>query len=283
MALRGKKPTEIQKRLKVFFWGAEGTGKTFTSIHFPKPYLIDTEHGAENKKYTKVLNERGGRILQTNIWSEIIDEVIELMTTKHDYKTLIIDSLTMVYTDMADEYSKTVGTEFGRHYSEAKKQIRRLIQLLLRLDMNVIITSHEKKEYGADMAVIGKTFDCYDKLSYLFDLTLHIKKISKDNRTATVKKTRLDEFPDGEVFQFSYQEIAKRYDEGILEKESEPEILASDNQVIELKRLIDLIKVPEKTTSEWLKKSGASDFNEMPEKNITACIEWAKKQIEPTK
>lgn len=50
MALRGVKPTAIQKRLKALFYGAAGVGKTTAAISFPSPYLIDTEKGAENTK-----------------------------------------------------------------------------------------------------------------------------------------------------------------------------------------------------------------------------------------
>lgn len=290
MALRGKKPTEIKKRLKALFYGVAGAGKTTTAIQFPAPYLIDTEKGAENDSYVKLINERGGAILQTNIFEELIEEVKSLLTEKHSYKTLIIDPLTTIYNDLLDSSAKKLanpregkdGTEFGRHYGEANKQMRQLMNLLIRLDMNVIITSHAKNEYGQNLSVLSQTFDCYKKLDYLFDVVFEIKKIGKD-RNATVKKTRIYGFPDGDIFPFSYQEIAKRYDSGILEKESMPEVLAKEDQVNEIKRLIELLKIPEDIIDKWLAKSGATKFDEMTEKNILACIEWARKQIEPIK
>ena len=45
--------------------------------------------------------------------------------------------------------------------------MKHLLSLLLRLDMNVIITAHSKNEYGNNMVVLGQTFDCYKKLDYL--------------------------------------------------------------------------------------------------------------------
>ncbi len=42
MALKGKKPHEIEKRLKLLLYGRAGVGKTMTAIQFPQPYVIDT-------------------------------------------------------------------------------------------------------------------------------------------------------------------------------------------------------------------------------------------------
>jgi len=172
MALRGIKPTKEQKRLKAFLYGPEGVGKTTTGIKFPRPYLIDTEKGAVNDTYVDILNKNGGAWLYTSNFEEILQEVKGLLSEEHPYKTLIIDSLTPVYNELVDKSGIKNGTDFGRHYVEANRQIKHLLNLITRLDMNVIITSHAKNEYGPNMAVLGQTFDCYKKLGYLFDLTL---------------------------------------------------------------------------------------------------------------
>jgi GTPase SAR1 family protein len=65
MALRAIKPKAVEKRLKALFYGSAGVGKTTASIQFPRPYLIDTEKGAENDQYVKMLEKTGGVIFQT--------------------------------------------------------------------------------------------------------------------------------------------------------------------------------------------------------------------------
>ena len=210
MALRAKKPQAVQKRLKALFYGPAGAGKTLTSICFPKPYLIDTERGAENKQYIDMLEMNGGVIYQTTDFEELMEEIKSLLTEKHEYKTLIIDPLTTVYNDLLDSAAKKVGTEFGRHYGEANKRMKHMCTLLLKLDMNVIITSHAKNEYGKDLAVLGQTFDCYKKLDYLFDLVFEVQKRGKE-RVGIVRKTRIEEFEEGENFTFSYDVILLRY------------------------------------------------------------------------
>jgi DNA polymerase III delta prime subunit len=288
MALRGKKPDKTEKRLKALFYGSAGVGKTTAAIQFPKPYLIDTEKGSENDQYVDLLNKNEGAVFQTYDFEELINEIKALLTEKHSYKTLIIDPLTTLYDDLLNksaEYLKrqskekdATGTEFGRHYGEADKKMRRLFNLLLRLDMNVIITSHAKNLYNDNQKVIGQTFDCYKKLDYLFDLVFEIKKVGKE-RIGFVKKTRIKGFDDAEQFPFNYEEIAKRYGRDILEKEAEQENLATKEQVDEITRYIELLKVPEEISGKWLTKSNSEAFDEMKYEDIQKCIDLLKSKI----
>lgn len=279
MALRGVKPTAIQKRLKALFYGSAGVGKTMAAIQFPAPYLIDTERGAENDQYIKILDDRGGAVFQTFDYDELIKEVKALMTEQHGFKTLIIDPLTVIYNDLVDKSALKNGTDFGRHYNEANKKIKSLINLLTRIDMNVIITSHAKNEYGNNMSVLGQTFDCYKKLDYLFDLVFEIQKRGKE-RVGVIKKTRIETFPEGDTFPFCYDEIAKRYGKDVLEKNSSIEKLADIQQVKEIKRLIELMVVSEETYQKWLDKSNAETFDEMPYDSIQKCIDYLKSKIQ---
>lgn len=278
MALRGKKPETIQKRLKALFYGGAGVGKTTAAIQFPAPYLIDTERGAENDQYTKILSEHNGAIFQTSDFEELVQEVKSLLTQKHDYKTVIIDPLTTLYHDLLDKSALKSGTEFGRHYNEANKKIKHLLNLLLRLDMNVIITSHSKNEYGQDLSVLGQTFDCYKKLDYLFDLVFEIQKRGKE-RVALVRKSRIEKFPESDNFPFSYKEIALRYGKKLLEKDVQNEMLATNEQVKELKRLIDLFKISEEVYQKWLDKENAEMFEEMRSSSLDTIISHLQSKV----
>lgn len=278
MALRAKKPEAIEKRLKALFYGSAGVGKTTAAIQFPKPYLIDTEKGAENDQYTKLLQKAGGVIFQTSDFDEVVNEVKSLLAEKHEYKTLIIDPLTTLYNDLLDKSALKNGTDFGRHYSDANKKVNHLINLLLRLDMNVIITSHAKQVYGDNMSVLGNTFDCYKKLDYLFDLVFEIQKRGK-HRVALIKKSRMTSFPDTDTFDFSYGEVATRYGKDILERDAVAQELADEAQVKEVLRLIELIKVPEETYQKWLDKAGSEKWQEMPKDAIQKCIDFLTSKI----
>jgi len=262
-------------------YGEAGAGKTMTAINFPSPYLIDTEKGAENDEYVSLLKERRGVIFQTTDFDELLKEVKSLLTEKHDYKTLIIDPLTTIYNDLLDRSAALVGTEFGRHYGEANKQMKHLINLLLRLDMNVIITSHAKKEYGDNLSVIGNTFDCYKKIDYLFDLVVEIQKRG-DSRYGIVKKTRIKTFIESEQFPFTYKDISEKYGKQLLEKSAKPQKLASKEQLDELMHLIDIMKIDADTVNKWLKKAAAATLDELPEAIAIKCIKNLEDKIKPT-
>jgi len=286
--LRGIKPKTIEKRLKALFYGAAGCGKTTAGISFPKPYLIDTERGAENDQYTKKLESVGGAIFQTADFEEVITEVTSLMTEKHSYKTLVIDPLTTIYNDLVEKCAADLkrkspekdatGTEFGRHYGEANKKMKRLLNLLLRLDMNVIITSHAKNDYAEGMVITGQTYDCYKKLDYLFDLVFEIQKRGKE-RVGIVKKTRIETFLDGESFSFSYNSIADKYGREILERDAVAEQLATQEQIAELTRLIELLKIPEETVQKMLDKANSETVQEMNFEYIQKCIDHFNAKI----
>lgn len=279
MALRGKKPATIEKRLKALFYGPAGVGKTTAAIQFPAPYLIDTERGAENAQYVKALEERGGVMFQTSDADEVIREVTSLISEKHSYRTLIIDPLTVIYNDLLDKSSAQVGTEFGRHKIEPDRKIKHLCTLLLRLDMNVIITSHAKPNWvrtkdakGKDTAVQeGVTFDCYPRLDYLFDLVFEIAKRGKD-RIGTVRKSRVESFPEGEVFPFDYQSIAAKYGQDVLERTAAPIVLASEEQARTLRAMLADRKDGEALEEKWLKVADAERIEEMPAESVVKCI-----------
>lgn len=277
--LRAKKPETIEKRLKALFYGAAGVGKTTAAISFPRPYLIDTEKGAENSQYIKILQEKGGSVFQTSDFDELMQEVKALLTEKHEYKTLIIDPLTVLYNDLLDKSAAKHGTEFGRHYAAANNQIKHLLNLLLRLDMNVIITSHAKNEYGTDMKVIGTTFDCYKKLDYLFDLVFEIQKRGKE-RVGVIRKSRIETFPDGDQFPFGYDSIAERYGRNILERDAKPQELATPDQIKEIERLIELLKIPKEVWEKWQDKANSETWGEMPTASIQKCIDYLKDKLQ---
>lgn len=276
--LRGAKPETIEKRLKAFFYGRAGVGKTTAAIQFPTPYLIDTEKGATNDQYIDLLKKSGGVVFQTCDFNELVAEIKTLLMEKHEFKTLIIDPMTTLYNDLLEKCARKSGTDFGRHYKDAETKMKELINLLYRLDMNVIIVAHSKSEYGQKMELIGQTFDCFKKLDYMFDLVLEVQKRGKE-RVALIKKSRITAFPDDEVFPFSYAEVARRYDKKILERNAVPEKLATPGQIERANYLIGLYHEPEENIIKWLKKSEASCLEEVSEEKILKLISHLESKV----
>ncbi|HSV16333.1 MAG TPA: AAA family ATPase [Tepidisphaeraceae bacterium] len=276
MALRAKKPEAVIKRLKLFMYGPAGVGKTTAAIQFPNSYIIDAERGAEN--YDKLVTASGSAVFQTNDINEVISEVKALLTERHDYKTLVIDPITTIYNDLLEKCELKVGTDFGRHYGEANKTMKRLANLIMALDMNVVVTAHAKTEYGSNLSKLGYTFDGWRQLDYWFDLVVELGKKNK-KRLAKVVKTRVESFPDDDIFEWSYEAIQKRYDISVLEKQAEQVQLATPEQVREMKELLNIVRLPEGTTDKWFAKAGVDVWEDMPADTLAKCIEFVKNRL----
>src|SRR5687768_4837199 len=230
--LRARKHEAVTKRLKMFMFGPAGVGKTTAAIQFPNSYIIDGERGTEN--YDKVITDSNSVVFQTTDMNEVVAEVKSLLTVQHDYRTLVIDPITTIYNDLLDKCETQVGADFGRHYGAANKTMKRLANLIMALDMNVVITAHAKTEYGQNFSKLGYTFDGWRQLDYWFDLVVELGKKGK-KRFAKVVKTRVESFPDEDVFEWNYDAIKRRYDVNVLEKEAAQLKLATPEQVREIK------------------------------------------------
>jgi len=278
MGLKFKKPEIKQQRLKAMFYGEMGTGKSTCACQFPKTAYIDTEDTASKKKYANMINDNGGAVLATGDFDEILQQVKELMSTKHEFKTLVIDSLTVPYENLQADCERTTGSDFGRHVTAANKKMKLLVNLLLKMDLNVIVCCQAKKEYGSNMSVIGQTYSCYNRLGYMFDLVFETQ-IRGDKFYAITKKSRIDEFPMNESFVFSYDEVIKRYGADSIDKDVIPQELADPKQIEEVQRLIDLFKIPEETYMKWIEKHNAESFEELPKDVINKIIDHLKSKL----
>jgi hypothetical protein len=259
---------------KVLIFGKPGVGKTWTSLDFPAVYYIDSEGGADMSHYTDKLRASGGRYFGKEQGSQDFDTVIGqvegLATETHEFKTLVIDSISKLYNIAAADAAERGGDEFGRDKKEANKPMRRLLNWLNRVDMNVILIAHEKPLWGGsgtDRSVIGETFDCWDKLEYELHLCLQIQKLGTA-RKAKVKKSRLTGFPDADSFDWSFPEFSKRYGPDVIGRPTKAIVLAAPEQVQEVKRLVELLKISADDIGKAFTKYGVSAFEEMDSETI---------------
>lgn len=280
MALRAKKAESVQKRLKLFMFGPAGVGKTTAAIQFPRSYIVDAEKGSEN--YDRLINASGSVVFHTNDMHEVVAEVKSLLTEKHDFRTLVIDPVTTLYNDLLEKSELKVGSEFGRHYGEANKVMKRLANLIMALDMNVVITAHAKVEYGDKLQKLGYTFDGWKQLDYLFDLVIQLDKRAK-KRFGVIKKTRIESFPDGDSFEWSYDAIKERYDGTTLEREAQAITLAAPDQVQQIRDLLQTVRVDDDWVTKCLSKAGVEDWADMPSEKIQKCIDQLTAKIGGTR
>lgn len=231
--------------------------------------------------YTDKLEKSGGAYFgleQGSLdFNAVLDQIKALATEKHDFKTVVIDSITKIFNNEIAREADKLGSAnaFGADKKPAVSLMRQLTSWIQRLDMNVIIIAHEKPLWGKDdkgqRAEVGVTFDAWDKLEYELHLALNVVKAG-GSRFAKVKKSRLTGFPDADSFPWSYQDFATRYGKDIIEKSSVALVLASEEQLAELDKLLKKATLPEGIKDKWLTAANVSSFEEMDADKVQAII-----------
>jgi hypothetical protein len=294
--LKAKQPEEVtQGKAKGLIFGASGVGKTWFALSFPTPYYIDTEGGADGKQYLDRLKAAGGAYMGPEEGAldlaTVISEMKTLATEKHQYRTLVIDSITKVYqTCIANESERLAGKDvFGASKKPAIAQMRRIVNWCMKLDMNVWFLAHETSEWEKSSVTgqreeVDKMADVWDKLIYELDLGLRvIRRGSAYPATAVVKKTRLMGFPDGEAFPLEYGEFSKRYGKDFIEAGVSQLVLATKEQVDEISRMVSVLKVSEDETEKVLTKAGAASWDELSSDQAVKTLDWLNKKIKGDK
>jgi len=280
----------VPSRSKCLVYGNPGVGKTWTALDFPTVYFIDTEGGANLPHYTTKLEAAGGVYLgppDAADFSTVLDQIKALAEEDHPFRTLVIDSISKLFNDTVAREADRLATEnkkdeYGASKKPAVAYMRRLVSWLTRLDMNVILIAHAKDEYApvsaGERQVIGRTFDCWDKLEYELDLCLQIERRGA-SRVAVVRKSRLEGFPPASTLPWSYDEFAARYGRDKLEAQAKAIVLASAEQIAELERLLGNVRMPDGWLGKCLDAAGAEKPEELTAEQIGKMINLVKEKL----
>jgi uncharacterized protein YifE (UPF0438 family) len=270
-------------------FGPSGVGKTWFTLSFPNPYYIDTEGGADLQHYQERLKRSKGAYLGPKDgaldFGFVVEQMQALATEKHGYKTLIIDSITKLYqTAIANEQERLGDKDaFGASKKPAVAGMRRLVNWAMKLDMNIWFVAHDAAEWGVDPKTgqrteVGRIPDVWDKLIYELHLTIHAVKRGP-SRVAIVKKSRLTGFPDLEQFPLEYSDFAERYGKDFIEADSTQLIIATTDQVAEITKLLQVVKVTEAEIEKVWTKAGVEAWSELTTEQATATVAWLKKKL----
>ena len=283
--LKGRDPDTVKpSKPKIVVYGPSGVGKTWQTLDFPSVYYIDTEGGADLDHYRKKLKEAGGLYFGTEDgsldFSAVLEQVQGLATEDHDRKTLVIDSLSKLFNSQivsTQEKMAKAGIEdaFGASKKEAISYMRRLVAWINRLDMNVILIHHQKSTWK-DGKETGLTFDGWEKLEYELHLVLRIAKNGPERR-AYVGKTRLEQFPDGSNFLWSFAEFAKRYGEEVIGRKSVKANLCSAEQQAAYSALLLKVKVAPDVLSKW--EAAVPDIALLDTESMQKRTDWLNAQL----
>lgn len=284
MPPKAKTPEPKNKRVKMMVFSTAGIGKTTAAINWPKSVIIDMEHGTDNYANTIIAN--GSIVLHTTNPDEVRDEIKTLLTEKHDYRTIVIDPVTILYQAIQEKwtriFSKYADTEkatelqdFGfRYWAKVKSDYKAIMRMLLACDMNVILTAHQKDVYGEGMKKVGFGSDSMKGDEHIFDYVFQLVMDAKGRRMALTKKERAEvgkpKFPV--EFEWSYKNFLVYYGKEELERESTPIPLATPEQVAEVKKLLGIVKVEETWETDCLNKADVDSWEELTAEKIGKAI-----------
>lgn len=291
--LKGHAPELIKPRKpKILIYGASGVGKTWAALDFPDVYMIDVEGGATQPEYRQKLAASGGLYLGPDDGAASFDEVMgqikALSSEAHDRKTLVIDSITKLFANEIAREAERLSdagkkNEFGADKRPAVSYMRSMVSWLIKLDMTVILVAGEVAEWGRDSSgertQIGNTFDCWPRLEYELDAAFNITR-EGTSRIARVRKSRLSAFPQGSRFPWGYQSFADQYGVDVIEAQSVPLQLATEDQLAEIERLLGVVRLDEGTVDKWLAAADVSTWAEMPTERVAKAITHLKTLIQ---
>lgn len=236
-----KKAELKDSKIKIMIWGEPGSGKSRFGLSAPSPLVIDLE--GSTRLYANEFDFWVAEIDKTSndiqspvaLTYKIIQEI--MAGEYKDRKTIVIDPITDLLDNLEticlNQYEKMIGKnvstlnalEKGKWYSFRRDKARELLNMIKDLPMNVILVTRTKNVWGKNeenkMAPIDKTYDALDIVESLMDVVIQLKKDSKDNVSAIVKKSRLGNLPD--ILDVKdYSSITKAIEEANTKKEEEP-------------------------------------------------------------
>lgn len=133
----------IERPQKVIIYGPEGIGKSSFASRFPSPLFIDTEGSTFRLDVD--------RLTRPSSWTELMNDVGELILDHQGYKTLVIDTIDwaeMLCINQVCSKHQKKGIEdfgYGRGYVFEKEEFGKLLNRLEELidsGMNVVLTAH---------------------------------------------------------------------------------------------------------------------------------------------
>lgn len=214
-----KKAETHADRLKMYIYGESGSGKTVTSLSFPNPAVIDTEKGTTH--YGEFFNFHK---IETSDPKKVLAAIEELIEDPQGFKTMIIDPFSPLYDKIMDGHLTRLKIKNGnpnytlqpKDYRPIKAEVKNLIDRILSLDMNIIVTARSATLYSQEefMKILGTKPDGPKELPYFFDVVLELTKERrevdgemKEIFVARVEKDRTNTLPA--TFDFSYKSFVE--------------------------------------------------------------------------
>jgi hypothetical protein len=153
---------------KGLVYGLPGIGKSSLAAAFPSPVFLDTERGTSSLDVARI---------EIASWDELRQAIAELGSTRHEFKTVVIDSIDwaeeMLGQAICKEHSKASLQDFGYgkeavYLREGIAKLTSACNGLIGAGMHVVFIAHAKIEKVS----LPDLTDSYDR--YTINLSKHV-------------------------------------------------------------------------------------------------------------
>jgi len=277
--MAGKKEIEVKpERVIALVAGESGTGKSFWIGNLKNTLIFDTDIGGGLSYLTARIEKNGSERIEVSEYPEVMDAINKRKRdgSLKNYTTIAIDHLTTLQHNAVNRHNPNMSDDFGRSYDKATREWRRVRELARIGDFNLICTAHMKTKY-VDKQAAGTTTDASKNIEADMSMVLYLQRTARYPSLAHVQKWRRDpEDRRGPIpanFPFTVEEFLKIH--GFpLDGQRQEVPMASEAQVKELVRLLEVVKLPDGTADKWLAKAKVDLWDEMTNTDISKCIAY---------
>lgn len=139
-------------------YGDPGSGKSTFASKFPDAIFLPTEPGLNFLEVNQITDDDGNpKVIRD--WNEFCEAIRVLCTQKHNFKTVVIDTVDNAFEFCALHVLKQRGIEheadeaFGKGWGMIKREFTKVVNYLANSGFGLVFVSHEKQSEREERGV----------------------------------------------------------------------------------------------------------------------------------